>query len=194
MRPISQTIPQKLSHCRSDGARLYASLELSQATWLVTSLSPDSEKMSKYSTLGGDGAALLGLLGRLQVRAERLTGGPVDIVVIQEAGLDGFWVHRLLNAKGIESHVVDPASIAVPRRRRRAKTDAIVTRFPLYFFRFTDPSRKPPFLRPIWVGRFFHARLAARSPARVGLDRDRADAPSDGRPKFFATRDARSAR
>src|SRR6266851_1592584 len=37
----------------------------------------------------------------------------------------GFWVHRLLNANGIESHVVDPASIAVPRRRRRAKTDAI---------------------------------------------------------------------
>ena len=34
-------------------------------------------------------------------------------------------VHRLLAANGIESHVVDPASIAVPRRRRRAKTDAI---------------------------------------------------------------------
>jgi hypothetical protein len=78
-----------------------------------------------YSTLGGDGAALLGLLRRLQARAERLAGGPVDIVVIQEAGLDGFWVHRLLSANGIQSHVVDPASIAVPRRRRRAKTDTI---------------------------------------------------------------------
>jgi len=125
MRPISQTTTQKLSHCRRDDATLYASLELSQATWLVTSLSPGSEKMSKYSTLGGNGAALLGLLRRLQVRAEQITGGPVEIVVIQEAGLDGFWVHRLLNANGIESHVVDPASIAVPRRRRRAKTDSI---------------------------------------------------------------------
>jgi transposase len=36
-----------------------------------------------------------------------------------------FGFHRLLEANGIESHVVDPASIAVPRRRRRAKTDAI---------------------------------------------------------------------
>jgi len=104
---------------------LYASLELSQATWLVTSLSPGSEKMSKYSTLGGNGAALLGLLRRLQARAEQITGGPVEIVVIQQAGLDGFWVHRLLNSNGIESRVVDPASIAVPRRRRRAKTDSI---------------------------------------------------------------------
>ena len=125
MRPISQTTAQKLSHRQLDDATLYASLELSQATWLVTSLSPGSEKMSKYSTPGGDGAALLGLLRRLQVRAEQITGGPVKIVVIQEAGLDGFWVHRLLDANGIESHVVDPASIAVPRRRRRAKTDAI---------------------------------------------------------------------
>ena len=125
MRPISQTTTQNLSYRQWDDATLYASLELSQATWLVTSLSPGSEKMSKYSTPGGDGAALLGLLRRLQVRAEQITGGPVEIVVIQEAGLDGFWVHRLLDANGIESHVVDPASIAVPRRRRRAKTDAI---------------------------------------------------------------------
>ena len=59
------------------------------------------------------------------MKAEQIAGGPVNIMVIQEAGLDGFWVHRLLEANGIESHVVDPASIAVPRRRRRAKTDAI---------------------------------------------------------------------
>ena len=45
--------------------------------------------------------------------------------MIQEAGLDGFWLHRLLEANGIESHVVDPASIAVDRRKRRRKTDSI---------------------------------------------------------------------
>ena len=46
-------------------------------------------------------------------------------MVIQEAGLDGFWIHRALVGEGIESHVVDPASIATSRRRRRAKTDRI---------------------------------------------------------------------
>jgi transposase len=40
-------------------------------------------------------------------------------------GLDGFWVHRLLEANGVESHVVDAASITVNRRSRRAKTDRI---------------------------------------------------------------------
>src|SRR5207249_12009608 len=51
------------------------------------------------------------------------TGHSYPIVAIQEAGLDGFWLHRVLQQNGIESHVVDPASIATPRRRRRAKTD-----------------------------------------------------------------------
>jgi hypothetical protein len=51
--------------------------------------------------------------------------GVFPFVVIQEAGLDGFWIHRVLQAEGIESHVVDPASIATSRRRRRAKTDKI---------------------------------------------------------------------
>ena len=49
----------------------------------------------------------------------------IKAVVIQEAGLDGFWIHRLLLANGIESHVVDAASIAVARRHRRAKTVSI---------------------------------------------------------------------
>jgi len=68
---------------------------------------------------------LLDLLAGLREKAERRIGKPVKVVVIQEAGLDGFWLHRLLEANGIESHVVDPASIAVDRRKRRRKTDAI---------------------------------------------------------------------
>ena len=58
-------------------------------------------------------------------RPSSATALGVKTVVIQEAGLDGFWIYRLLLAEGIESHVVDAASIAVARRHRRAKTDSI---------------------------------------------------------------------
>ena len=105
---------------------IFVSLELSRKTWLVTSLSPGGgEKMSKRTVAAGDVAALLALLADLRRRALERTGTSHPIVVIREAGLDGFWLHRALEAEGCESHVVDPGSIAVPRRRRRAKSDRI---------------------------------------------------------------------
>jgi transposase len=110
---------------RANDATLFASLELSKSKWVVTINSPGSEKYSRHVVEGGDGAGLLDLLSRSRAKAEQRYGVPVKAVVIQEAGLDGFWIHRLLIANGIESHVVDAASIAVERRHRRAKTDAI---------------------------------------------------------------------
>jgi transposase len=47
------------------------------------------------------------------------------VVSCYEAGYDGFWLHRLLQARGIENHVMDPASLPVDRRARRAKTDRL---------------------------------------------------------------------
>ena len=111
------------------GADLWAifiSLELSRSTWLATSLSPGGgEKMSKHSVSAGDIAALLARFSELRRKACARTGKSFPIVVIQEAGLDGFWIHRVLLSEGIESHVVDAASIATSPRRRRAKTDRI---------------------------------------------------------------------
>ena len=120
-----KTSAQSRAAIHGDTAILYASLELSRSTWLVTSLTPGSDKMSKHKIEGGDSCGLLDLLRRLQSKAAKRLGAPVRIVTIQEAGFDGFWLDRLLQAEGIESHVVDPASVAVPRRRRRAKTDKI---------------------------------------------------------------------
>src|SRR5260221_7835392 len=65
------------------------------------------------------------LFADLRRKAAAGTGESYPIITIQEAGLDGFWLHRALQQNGIESHVVDPASIATPRRRRRAKTDRL---------------------------------------------------------------------
>src|SRR5271166_1012450 len=107
-------------------AAIFISLELSRSVWLITSLTPGGgEKMSKHSVRAGDVAALLARFSELKQRALARTGKSFPIVTIQEAGLDGFWLHRLLEREGIESHVVDPASIATSRRRRRAKTDRI---------------------------------------------------------------------
>jgi transposase len=111
---------------RTQFGAIFVSLELSRSNWLVTSLSPGKgEKMSKHSVTAGDTAELMKLFAELKRKAAIRTGQTYPIITIQEAGLDGFWLHRVLQQEGIESHVVDPASIATPRRRRRAKTDRL---------------------------------------------------------------------
>jgi len=118
--------PQEQTAIRTDLGAIFVSLELSRAKWLITSLSPGGgEKMSKHTVAGGDVAGLFERFEQLRAKARARTGRTFPIIVIQEAGLDGFWIHRLLEAEGIESYVVDAASIATSRRRRRAKTDKI---------------------------------------------------------------------
>tara|TARA_R110000868_G_scaffold411709_1_gene707840 strand:- start:3369 stop:4586 length:1218 start_codon:yes stop_codon:yes gene_type:complete len=118
--------PEAQPAVRVDLSAIFISLELSQSKWLITSLSPGGgEKLSKFSLPASDVAGMLTRFAELQRKAEARTGRAFPLVVIQEAGLDGFWVHRVLEAEGIESHVVDPASIAVSRRKRRVKTDRI---------------------------------------------------------------------
>ena len=114
------------SAVRVDLGAIFVSMELSQSKWLITSLSPGSgEKLSKFTVASGDVAGMLARFAELQRKAQARTARRFPLIVIQEAGLDGFWIHRVLEVEGIESHVVDPASIAVSRRKRRVKTDRI---------------------------------------------------------------------
>jgi transposase len=113
------------SAARPHDTSLFVALELSKSTWLIAVSPPGSDKISKFQVAAGDVSLLLSLLARLKAQSERHCRGPVKIVSIYEAGLDGFWVHRLLEANDVESHVVDAASIAVDRRSRRVKTDRI---------------------------------------------------------------------
>jgi transposase len=62
--------------------------------------------------------------------AKQKLGVPEEAAVrsCYEAGRDGFWLHRWLEQEGVGNQVVDPASIEVDRRLRRAKTDRLDAR------------------------------------------------------------------
>lgn len=108
------------------GQAIYVSVELSQSTWLVTSFSPATDtKMARKGLPVGEVSQLLSLIANLRCKVHSKTGLWFPVIIIQEAGLDGFWIHRVLVDEGLESHVVDATSIAVPRKARRAKTDRI---------------------------------------------------------------------
>src|SRR4051794_30920668 len=96
--------PDEHTAIRTDLNAIFVSLELSRSTWVITSLAPGGgEKMSKHSVRSGDIAALLARLSQLTEKARARTGHVFPIIVIQEAGLDGFWIHRVLQKEGIET-------------------------------------------------------------------------------------------
>lgn len=111
---------------RVDLGAIFVSLEMRKSTWLVTALLPGSEKISRHSVTEGDIAGLFSCFAVLRRKAKRRKNRLYPMVIIQEAGLDGFWLGRVLSKEAwIESHIVEAASIAMPRRHRRAKTDRI---------------------------------------------------------------------
>jgi transposase len=105
---------------------IVAVVELSLNTWLVSGLVP-GVKRQPLKKQAADPQGLLGLLERWRNEATK-AGQAIDrIAVAFEAGRDGFWLARWLQARGIEAHVIHASSMAVSREHRRAKTDRIDT-------------------------------------------------------------------
>ncbi len=104
---------------------IYVSIELSKKNWLIGIHTPLADKIGLHKVEAGDSAGLLALIRRITKKIERTMGAPVKVLSCYEAGYDGFWLHRVLAEAGIINHVIDPASLQVNRRARRAKTDRI---------------------------------------------------------------------
>ena len=103
-----------------------AVIEMSQSKWLVAAVVP-GVKRQPLKKLQADEEVLLKLLYRWRTEASQ-TGREIKrVVVAYEAGRDGFWLARWLRTRGVEAYVIHPASIAVSREHRRAKTDRLDT-------------------------------------------------------------------
>lgn len=104
---------------------LVAALELSGKSWEIGAVVPGQARRPRRRLDPRDMEGLLRTLERWKSEAGAV-GRTIDrVVVTYEAGRDGFWIARSLQAQEIEVHVMHPASVPVPRRRRRAKTDRI---------------------------------------------------------------------
>jgi transposase len=86
---------------------------------------PLSDKISRRTLKGCDWKGLLDLIEEVRSGVARALGRPVEVISCYEAGYDGFWLHRQLEAHGVRNYVIDPASLQVNRRARQAKTDRV---------------------------------------------------------------------
>ncbi len=102
---------------------LMLALELGEEKWKVGFSSAFGQTPLVRNLASRDRQGL-----RVQIAwARKKLGLPADarIVSCYEAGRDGFWLHRWLESEGVESLVIDSASIERPQKRRRAKTDRL---------------------------------------------------------------------
>jgi transposase len=109
-------VPVALQH----GATIYVAVELSMSSWVIGLVDPRSGKISRHQISCADLTRLRELIAKM-----RRVSGCERVVLCYEAGRDGFWLYRILTAEGIEVLVLDPASLPVDRRKRRAKSDGL---------------------------------------------------------------------
>lgn len=101
---------------------LLMSVELSASVWRLV-LSNRQGERRRVEVKAWDQSGLVAQVRRSKRKLGLLDGARV--IACQEAGRDGFSVHRFLLGVGIESLVIDAASLKVDRKRRRAKTDRL---------------------------------------------------------------------
>jgi transposase len=119
--------PTQVSNFTRDGEVLAVSLELATKKWKVA-LDDGKHKtpMEKVVAHAKPGERVDEVVAAIAAAKKKWALPPgVRVVVVFEAGQDGFWIQRALAQRGIEALMVDPASIPVERRARRAKTDRL---------------------------------------------------------------------
>jgi transposase len=115
----------KESAAMSSRTTIYVAIELSASSWLVAARLPGIKKARIDRLDSGDTMGLLKIIAELRAQVSTQLGMPADLACCFEAGRDGFWLHRWLVAHGVAAYVLEPTSILVNRRPRRAKTDRL---------------------------------------------------------------------
>jgi transposase len=105
---------------------LFVSFELSEKNWKLGFTTGHGQKPRERTVTARDQKRVLDEIAQ----AKRRFGLPetAPVVSCYEAGREGFWLHRFLEAHGITNHVVDSSAIEVSRRQRRAKSDGLDVR------------------------------------------------------------------
>ena len=103
---------------------IIGALELSEKKWVLAVQLPGAGRHSRH-VLDACGDGLLCFVERLRARCAAAGRKIARVILTHEAGRDGFWLARYLARRGIEVHVIQPSSLPVDRRARRAKTDII---------------------------------------------------------------------
>ena len=104
---------------------LVLAIESSNKSWVLAAQVPGLPHTKAKRTVNPEAEALLAAIAGYRTRAAA-TGRSIErVIAVYEAGWSGFWLARWLIRRGVEVYVIQPSSVPVDRRMRRAKSDGI---------------------------------------------------------------------
>jgi transposase len=120
------TTATRTEHGNTPAGTLFMAFELSDKTWKLGFTTGPGQKPRERNVTARDQKRVLDEIAS----AKRRLGLPetAPVVSCYEAGREGFWLHRFLEAHGSTNRVVDSSAIEVNRRQRRAKSDGLDVR------------------------------------------------------------------
>ena len=104
---------------------LILSIEVSNKSWVLAAQVPGLPHTKAKRSVSPGAEALLSAISGYRTRAANLGHKIERVIAVYEAGWSGFWLARWLRRHGVEVYVIQPSSVPVDRRLRRAKSDSI---------------------------------------------------------------------
>lgn len=122
--PQAPSFPDRPANLDYDRTLILA-IDLSNKKWVLAAQVPGMPHTKAGRTIEPTPEALMAAIDGYRARAAAAGRTIERAIATYEAGWSGFWLARWLAVRGIEAHVVQPASVPVDRRARRAKSDGI---------------------------------------------------------------------
>ena len=122
---MSQTVAAPIPAAVDYERTLVLAIEVSNKSWVLAAQVPGLPHTKAKRTIDPEAEALLAAIAGYRARAAA-TGRSIErVIAVYEAGWSGFWLARWLMRHGVEVYVIQPSSVPVDRRMRRAKSDGI---------------------------------------------------------------------
>lgn len=122
--PQAPSFPDRPANLDYDRTLILA-IDLSNKKWVLAAQVPGMPQTKARRTIEPTPEALMAAIDGYRARAAAVGRTIERAIATYEAGWSGFWLARWLAVRGIEAHVIQPASVPVDRRARRAKSDGI---------------------------------------------------------------------
>lgn len=120
---MTQEMSKLIEGALAPEGTLYMAMDLGKKSWHLAFTVGLGQKPRRVQIPGGSVGDLVEAIARAKRRFALAEDAPV--LSCYEAGREAFWPHRMLEALGVTSLVVDSSSIEVSRRKRRKKTDKL---------------------------------------------------------------------